>query len=277
VGRRWSYLPLAALLGAAAAVLPAIASSETSPSVEAVNTKVGTGLYAEEHHSWQPAQVAVMSGGVVSFSNPTTVEHGVQWVGGPDKPSCSGGVPVGTTPAASGTKWSGTCSFSQAGTYTFYCTVHGSEMTGTITVNANGTTTVTPPPPTPTTPTTTTTPTKPPAGSPIVIFRLRSHQRGGSVRGAITISGIGAGGKLEVDVFAPAASLSRARHPAGVRVGRFVRNAAPAGRIAFLVPLSARARRALRRHHRLALTVKIVLTPVGGQAKTLSRSVIQRP
>ncbi len=48
-------------------------------------------------------------------------------------------MPVGTTPAASGTKWSGACTFTQAGTYTFFCTVHGSEMTGTITVNTGGT------------------------------------------------------------------------------------------------------------------------------------------
>jgi hypothetical protein len=51
-------------------------------------------------------------------------------------------VPVGTTPAASATNWSGSCSFTQAGTYTFFCTVHGSEMTATVTVNGAG------PPPT---------------------------------------------------------------------------------------------------------------------------------
>jgi plastocyanin len=269
---RRRYLPLAVLLGAAAAALPAIASSETSPSVEAVNTKVGSGLYEEERHSWQPAQVAVTSGGVVTFSNPTAVQHGVNWVGGPATPSCSGGVPVGTTPAASGTKWSGTCTFSQAGTYTFYCTVHGAEMTGTITVNPNGTTTVTPPPTT-----TTTAPTEPPAEAPIAISSLRSPQHGGSVKGSVMVSRASAGGGLEVDVFATSASLARAKRPVRVRVGRFVRHSVPTGKTAFVVPLSARARRALRRHHRLALTVRIVLTPVHGEATVLHRSVTERP
>lgn len=274
---RWRYVPLVVLLGAATATLPAIASSETSPTVEAVNTKVASGFYEEEHHSWQPAQVTVMSGGVVSFSNPTAVQHGVQWVGGPATPSCSSGVPVGTTPAASGTKWSGTCTFSQAGTYTFYCTVHGAEMTGTITVNANGTTTVTPPPTMGTTTTTpTTTPPKSPTEPPIAVSSFGAHQRG-AVKGSITISNAGSGGRLEVDLFAASASLSKAKHPARVRVGRFVRNSVPAGRTTFVVPLSGRARRALRRHHHLKLTVRIVFTPVYGEAMMLSRSVTERP
>jgi plastocyanin len=125
------YLALAAVLGALAAVLPPLASSETTPTVEAVNV----GLYT---HYWSPSQVSVAAGGLVSLSNPTTVAHGVEWVGGPAKPACSGEVPVGSTPAASGTKWSGTCTFSEAGTYTFYCTVHGPEMTGTVTVTIPG-------------------------------------------------------------------------------------------------------------------------------------------
>jgi hypothetical protein len=215
---------------------------------------------------------------VVTFSNHTAVEHGVEWKSGPAKPGCEEGpgkVPVGTTPAASGTNWSGKCTFSQPGTYTFWCTVHGAAMSGTITVNPNGTTTVTPPPPMTTT--TTTTPTKPPAESPIAVSSLRSRQHGRSVKGSVEISRAGAGGSLEVDVFATSASLSRAKHPARVRVGRFVRKSAPAGRTAFVVPLSARARRALRRHRRLVLTVKIVLTPVYGEATVLHRSVTERP
>ncbi len=265
---RRRYLPLAAVLGVATALLPAIASSETSPTVTAEN--VG-GAYGTEHR-WSPMQVTLASAGTVTFSNPTTVEHGVEWVAGPATPSCSG-VPVGNTPAASGTKWSGTCTFSQVGTYTFYCTVHGAAMSGTITVNSNGTTTVTPP----TTITTTTTPTEPPVESPITVSSLRSRQHGGSVKGAVEISRASAGASLEIDLFAATTSLSRAKHPARVRVGRFVRSSVPAGRTAFVVPLSAKARRALRRHHRLALTVKIVLSPVYGETTVLTRSVTERP
>jgi plastocyanin len=273
VGRRSVYLPLVALLGAAAAALPGVASSETSPSVEAVNTKVGSGFYEEERHSWQPSQVAVLAGGTVTFSNPGAVQHGVEWVGGPATPSCSG-VPVGSTPAASGAKWSGACTFAQAGTYTFYCTVHGAEMTGTVTVNANGTTTVAPPSPT----TTTTTGSKePPPEPPIAATSLRSRQRGGSVRGSLDVSRAGAGSSLEVDVFAPTASLARARRPARIRVGRFARGSVAAGTTPFVVRLSARARAALRRRHRLALTVRIVLTPLYGEPTAIARSVTERP
>lgn len=272
---RRRYVPLMALLGVAAAVLPAIASSETTPTVEAVNIKTGSGFYTEEHHAWSPTQVAVMVGGVVTFSNPTTVEHGVEWVGGPAKPSCeegAGKVPVGTTPAASGTKWSGNCTFSQPGTYKFYCTVHGPEMTGTVVVNANGTTTIT------TTPTTTTPtiPTQPPVGSPLVGGpSLRSSQRGGSVKGSLNVSNSGAGDRLEIDVFASSASLARAKHSTRLRVGRLVRGSVPAGKVSFVVKLDAKARRALKRRHRLALTVTITLTPFNGKPLAVTRSLVE--
>ena len=126
-------VPLAVTLGAVAFMLPAMAwSAETTP-VEGVNE----GGYYGERHRWSPAQETVSAGSAVTFRNPTNVPHGVEWRSAV-KPSCEEGpgkVPVGGTPAASGTKWSGACTFSQAGSYTFYCTVHGPEMTGTITVS----------------------------------------------------------------------------------------------------------------------------------------------
>jgi plastocyanin len=270
---RRRYVLLAALLGLATAMLPAIASSETSPTVEAVNE--GSAPYPE-HHRWSPAQATVMAGGVVTFSNPGTVPHGVEWVGGPEKPACSAGVPVGTTEIASGGKWSGTCTFSQPGTYTFYCTVHHAEMTGTITVSASGTTTVTTTPTT--TPTTTTTTTTPqPSGSPLVGGpSLRSTQRGGSVRGSLEISQAGDGDRLEIDVLVKRASLATAKHAAQVRVGRFARGSVSAGRLPFVVKLDSKARRAVKRHHRLALVVKIVLAPFYGESTTVTRSVLER-
>jgi plastocyanin len=118
---------LAALLG-----LPALAASEPVPIVEAVNSG---GIYGTTH-SWSPAQVTVASGGAVTFSNQTAVPHGVEWRTAV-KPSCeegAGKVPVGTTPSASGTHWSGSCTFAQPGAYTFWCTVHHAEMSGTVTV-----------------------------------------------------------------------------------------------------------------------------------------------
>lgn len=275
---RRRYVPLVTVLGVATAVLPAIASSEMSPTVEAVNE--GSAPYPE-HHRWSPSQTIVMAGGVVTFSNPGTVPHGVEWVSGPVKPTCSSGVPVGTTETASGSKWNGTCTFTQAGIYTFYCTVHHAEMTGTITVNANGTTTTTTTTTTPTTTTTTptttttTTPTEPPAGPPLVGSpSLRSSQRGGSVKGSLEISKAGAGDRLEIDLFANSASLAKTKHSTRVLVGRFVRASVSVGKVSFVVKLNATARRALKRHRRLTMTVKITLTPAHGKALVTTRSTV---
>jgi hypothetical protein len=101
---------------------------------------------------------------------------------------------------------------------------------------------------------------------------LASRQRGPSVRGALDVARAGAGGRLEVTLFAKRASLAKALPSA--RVGRFVRSSVRAGVVHFDVPLLARGRSALRRHRRLSLTARIVLTPVSGTAVTLTRSVV---
>jgi len=271
---------VAALLGAATVVLPAVAGSETVPSIDAVNS----GLY---YHYWSPSQATVNVGGVVTLSNPSDVPHGVEWRSGPVTPSCSG-VPVGTTEAASGGKWSGSCTFSQPGTYVFYCTVHHAEMTGTVTVNANGTTTTTTQPPSGEGSTTTSSPPiqsgspapgatdapgSPLAGVAAAAVKLTATVHGGSVRGSVDVSAAGAGGRLEVDLLATRASLASAAPPARVRVGRFARSSLPAGVVSFQVSLDARARRALRTRRRLALSARVLLTPVAGPPVTIVRSI----
>jgi plastocyanin len=276
---RRRYIPLAAVLGAAAAVLPTVASSETTPAINALNEPGG--VYSEEHHRWSPAQATVAVGGTVTFSNSTEIPHGVHWIGPPATPVCeegAGKVPVGTEPKASGTKWSGACTFSQPGTYTFYCTVHGPEMTGTVTVLPSGTTT-----PSTTTPTTTststtpTTPTETPAESPLLGSpSLRSSQRGGVVKGSLEISKVGVGDRLEIDLFAKQASLAKSHRQARVRVGRLVRGSVPAGKLSFAVKLDAKARKALAHRRRLALSVRITLTPTYGESLTVTRAVVVR-
>jgi plastocyanin len=281
-------------LGGSAVILPAVAGSEASPTVTAVNS---TGIYAEQIHSWSPSRVTVGEGGSVTFSNPTTVPHGVEWIGSPAAPVCSGGVPVGTSEAASGTEWSGSCTFTAPGTYSFYCTVHKAAMSGTITVSASA---VESPP-------TTTSPGTPAgttgsgggggaaqpgttsgggstglAGSPLAggtakALRLSPAQRGDAVRGSLAVSAAGAGGSLEVDVLAKAAALAGVRHATSVRVGKLERGSLAAGTVRFRVPLSARARRALVRRGRLALAVQITLRPVGGVAAKIGRGVVLRP
>jgi hypothetical protein len=137
-----------------------------------------------------------------------------------------------------------------------------------------------PPPPPPTSTTTTTTSTipaplfEPPPGPPLADApSLRSTQHGASVRGSVDVAQSGAGGELEVDLLAKSASLAAAHRSGPVRVGRFVRASVSAGKVPFAVGLSARAKSALRRHHRLALTVRIVLTPTHGATVTIARSV----
>jgi plastocyanin len=288
--RRRLLMPVLALLGASIVILPAVAGSETSPTITAEN--VG-GFYGEEHR-WTPAQTTIASAGAVTLSNPTEVKHGVRWVSGPATPGCDGGVPVGTTATASNTNWSGSCTFTAAGVYTFYCTVHGAAMAGRITVTAGETT--------PSGATTTTTPISPGTGagtggpsgggapgapnalgsggsspflgSPARALRLAASQHGRSVRGAVAVSQAGAHGSLEVDLLARRASLGRAGHSAQVRVGRLVRSSLAAGTVRFSVALNRRAKAALLRKGSLALSAKVLLKPVGGSAASITRRVV---
>ncbi|MFI4993627.1 MAG: plastocyanin/azurin family copper-binding protein [Solirubrobacterales bacterium] len=265
--------PVAALLGVAVAVLPAVASSE-APGISAYNEP---GLYGS--HSWMPSTATVSAGGVVKFSNPySTTYHGLKFTGGSAgaTPGCTG-IPAAASEEAGATNWHGECTFSAPGTYTFICTVHPGEMKGTITVTAAGTPvpgptpTPTPPPTTPVAPSPESPSSSPFVGSP----SLRSSQHGSSVHGSVEVSKAGVGGRLEVDLLAKSASLAKAKRSTQVRVGRLVRSSLYAGSVSFAVTLDAKARRALKRHHRLALTVKIVLTPVTGAPVTVNRSVVE--
>jgi plastocyanin len=275
------YLLLLLVLLAGLPVIPTMAGAEATPTVEAKNE----GSYTEERHSWSPTQTMVALGGTVAFANPSTTNHGIEWVGGPSTPACTSGVPVGTTPAASGANWNGTCTFAQAGVYRFYCTVHGAAMQGRVVVGATGiitttasttqsystgtTTTTTSGVPTPET-----LPGPPLVGSASEAIKLTASQHGTFVRGSVAVAQGGAGGKLEVDLLARKAVLAKTGHAAQTRVGRLVRSSLTAGRVSFKVSLSAKAKRALRTRRRLALTVRIILTPTRGSAVTVTRHVI---
>lgn len=127
----WSLRSTVALLAAAAVTVPSLAGAEPLP-VEAVNE----GIY---YHHWANAQQTIAPSQEVKFANTTgTVPHGLKFTGGTAgvQPSCTG-VP----PEVGATKWEAHCTFAKAGTYTFICTVHPTEMTGTITVT-NGEPTV---------------------------------------------------------------------------------------------------------------------------------------
>jgi plastocyanin len=457
-----------ALLISVMTILTAFAS-EAAPTVEAVNE--GGGIYGETHR-WSPSSVTIASGGVVQLRNLTAVRHGVNWISPPAAPVCDSSVPVGSTEAASNTNWSGNCTFSQAGRYIYYCTVHGAAMSGTITVKNPGTPTATTglqtevsqtgaklngvvnpegvatsyyfrygpnssmeqkiplepdsigsdfadhavsatlsalspnteyhfelvarygassttvgaervfrtsalqkpavttgeamaamttatlngvvnpegqqtsyhfeygltagygqqtstqhvaaqetsqsatasltellpgtiyhfrlvaenaagptlgadrtfsttsPPPASPTPTLGPISPEPELAPLLPVFvhdslKLAVTHRGAVVRGSLEVSRSGAGGRLEVDLLAKSASLARRGHSSKqVTVGRLVRASVSAGKVQFSIALNARGKSALRRHHRLALIVKIMLTPPSGNATTLTRSVV---
>ena len=269
--RRQILIAVIALLAGAAIALPAAALSETSPTVEAVN--VGGGIYGETHR-WSPTSVTVPAGASVTFSNPTGVQHGISWTGA--VPACAGAVPVNS----SGTHWSGTCTFSKPGVYSFYCTVHGPSMSGTITVEGAGTTpapgtTATNPSPYPTGTTTSPSPgpagggggsTAPaasstPSGGPLAGARLLGvTSRAGTVKGTLEVPAGGAGASAQIELLAPRASLAAGtKRRALVVVARVGRSNLQAGRRRFSVRLGSKGLRALRAHHRLAVVLRVAL------------------
>lgn len=247
------HLLLSAVLGSAAALLSAAPSVAEGPTIEAAGGAYG-GYY------WSPSSAEVGGGGAVAFrSASATVPHGVTWTGGPETPSCSG-VPIDE----GRTSWSGSCTFTQPGTYAFRCYVHPTEMTGTITVSSSGTVTTSPPPP----------PAESPLNGPAAQALELARAQRGSVRGSIELSQAAAGGRLEVDLVARRSALLGAGHRGTMRVGRLLRSYLRAGRASFAVPLKPPARRALRRHKRLALTVTVIVTPLEGEAVKLRRAVV---
>ena len=264
-------------LAVALVVLPALASSETT-TISAYNEP---GIYGL--HSWMPSTATVAPGGVVKFANPySETPHGLKFTGGTAgvTPSCSG-IPAAAGEPSGAVSWSGECTFSAPGTYTFVCTVHA-EMRGTITVSPGGGTTVT------TTTSTSPIPTAPGAPGPggslgaggslftggAHALRLASSQHGSVVHGAIDVASAGTGGRLEVVLFASGASLATAHRSAKVRIGHYVRSSVHAGIATFAVKLTANARAALHHRTRMTASVRVVLTPATGTPGVLTRNVV---
>jgi hypothetical protein len=284
------FFALAALIGAAVAVLPALAAVPSEAKLEVNENCVEPNwpCWATPGSGSSPApasKVTIATGGEVMFTDKTATKANIAWTG--TAPTCSSGVPV--SPASPTTDWEGKCKFEQPGTYKFesstlfigeglnytmYEIVVEGAATGTTTTTTTTTTPAT------TTPTTPTTPSEPSHGTPLEggskALKLAGSQRGSAVHGSIKVSRAGAGGRLEVGLFAAGASLAKAGHPAQVRVGRLVRSSLKAGSVSFSVPLSVKGKAALRRHRRLALTVKIMLTPLHGASVTITRGIVVR-
>ena len=285
-------LALAALLGAAVVVLPALAAGTPAPSE--VKLEVAEHCYFKEWPCWnvkgnnpedirqiQPFTIA--QNGTISFEdNEAKYPTDVLWKGA--APSCTSGVP--STP---NTSWSGTCTFANAGEYEFESQDLFNDGTFNYTKykviveksGGGGTTSTTTTTTTTTTPTTPTTPSEPSHGPPLEggleggsqALKLASSQHGSTVHGQVKVSQADAGGRLEIGLFATSASVAKAGRPAQ-RVGRLIRSSLKAGNVSFSVPLTANGKAALRRHRRLTLTVKITLTPQHSAAVTLTRVIV---
>jgi hypothetical protein len=107
-------------------------------------------------------------------------------------------------------------------------------------------------------------------------LKLTTPRHSANVHGTIAVAQSGAGGRLEVDLTTKSAFVSKARNAGSkrVRVGRFVRQNVPAGKLSFAVALTAQGKRALTRRHSLPLTVTLTLTR--GASSTIVRSVTLR-
>jgi hypothetical protein len=276
---------LAGLLGAAVAVLPALAAGPSEAKLEVNENCVDPNwpCWATPGSGSPASIVKIAAGGEVMFTDKASTAANIAWTG--MAPTCEPSVPV--SPTSPKTDWEGTCKFEHPGTYKFesstlydgvanytkYEIVVEGASTGTAPTTPTTTAT-----PTTTTTTAPTTPSEPSHGSPLAgesrALELAGSQHGSTVRGSIKVSQAGSGGRLEVSLFATDASLAKAGHSEQVRVGRLVRSPLKTGSVSFSVPLTAKGKAALHRHQRLALTAKITLTPQHGVAVTLTRVVV---
>ncbi len=283
--RTLSLFALVALIGAAIAVLPALAAPT------AVKLQVNQNCVEPNWPCWtaetsgaypHPAsRVTLAAGGQVEFvEHDASTAAGVTWTGA--APVCTG-VPTTAT-----LNWEGSCKFEQPGTYKFESSTMFKE-TGAYTNGLDYTKyevvveASSGPPTTGTTgeggstPSTTTTSTGPTGesstGSPLSgAPTIHPSQRGTTVKGLLQIAKAGAGDRLDVELLASTASLAKAGRAKQV-VGRFVDKSVGAGQLSFAVKLNARARKALKRHHHLRLEVRITLTPGYGEATSVTKSV----
>ncbi|MGH2834049.1 MAG: hypothetical protein ACRDK2_14845, partial [Solirubrobacteraceae bacterium] len=268
-----------AVLGVAVATLPALAATPSKITLQ-VNENCVEPAWpcwtTETSAAPQPAlKVTITEGGEIEFVDEasTAPKVGVNWIG--TAPACTGVPTTETSP-----NWKGKCTFATPGTYHFESSTMFKEPPGLysknldytkyeVVVDGSATTpstgTTTGGGTTPGTTTSSTTPTgENPTGSPLSgAPAIHSSQRGSTVKGSLQIAKAGAGDRLEVDLIATTASLAKAGHKTQV-VGRFVSASVSAGQQSFSVKLNAKARKALKRHHHLALKVKITLTPVYG-------------
>jgi hypothetical protein len=108
---------------------------------------------------------------------------------------------------------------------------------------------------------------EPAPGPPFGSVKLASTQHGAVVHGTLLVSSDGSTGQLRIELLTKGAPSP---------VGKLVRASLHTGKLTFALALNAKGKASLRRHRRLALTVKITFTPPGGAAVTITRAVVVR-
>jgi plastocyanin len=219
----------------------------------------------------------IAAGGSVTFSYPTGVSiHNVDFTaGGPTTCTQTAGAsagpvsPLPAMPEAPG--WSGTCRFDAPGTYQFVCDNHN-YMKGTIVVEGRGTSTTT----TTTSGSTTAggTSTAPSDQAPGAGTSTSGGSSSSPARPRVSVAHRQRGAVLRGTVRTPAGrarikvSAYLAGHGSRVRVGSQTKHSNASGTTAFAVKLDAAGRRALLRAHRLAIDLRVVITPAVGRPVT---------
>src|ERR1700722_12204155 len=119
-------LALAALVGAAVAVLPALAASPSEAKLEVNENCVEPDwpCWATPGSSQPASKVTIASGGSVTFADDKTAAN-IAWTG--TAPVCESAVPV--APASPKTGWEGKCTFATPGTYKFESSTLWAEYT----------------------------------------------------------------------------------------------------------------------------------------------------
>jgi plastocyanin len=266
VSRRALHLSLhlAALAAGAVAVFVVSASAQVAGPPTTASFTAGDNYWRVTGSTETTATIA--AGGTVTFSSPVpNSAHNATFTA--SAPSfCDPPLPDG----AELPPWSSTCRFDAPGTYPFVCTIHNG-MGGTVQVLPPGTIPP-PPPPAPGTPPPGGSPSEP--GSPSV--KVARRQRGTTLRGSVTTSEDSSRIAITALVSSHVLAQSRPRRIRKVSVGALRKQVATAGKTAFAVRLRRAARRALERRGRLAVDVRIVVTPPAGRATTRTVRVTLR-
>jgi plastocyanin len=298
---------LVVALAAAGAVTASMAHGDDPPTTASFKTVDGVDVFQRIQGSGSSTSADIVTGGTVTFTNSSVETHNVDF-GGPGQIGVSCQQTAGGTSSAltfpslpTAGSWAGMCTFTRAGTYSFICD-HHVGMTGTVVVHdpAGPPAATTAPTPTATTPvetlpaggsTTTPTTTAPPsatnmqtpsaeatpvANATALSVRVKLVQRGSSVRG--TIGGARSSARVRIALTAQRGAIGlTGRAAAAVGVGSIGALTTQNGTLAFVVKLDSRARAALAKRGRLAVTLLVTAPPVTGAATRRTFTIVLRP